>query len=516
MNGHGGDEGIDAYLGPFETPTVIFQFKFFRETFGVKQVRQIKDSLERALSRRSGFKWVLMCSADPTPDAQRALDELKETYAAVEIEYLFGSSIRAWLIETPKVRKEYYPNTHDHLEAISLMDGHNPIDMIWNGTKRLNDVGGDDRFKTTVIADESSLTTVYELRPTVKESVPIFRVKSKTRRGYEALMALYRDGSPFALTPEDIEFKPLAGLPNNFEKCSIIRACSIPEQRPSLLALYPGAVDDEARPFFVMLKTVRHGVEIAVRSNADQDGCPVFIELKCPMPSYFDAEQSTMRLDIRPSYIGCSVKEACRGARFFKQLGKSGRLGLCVANGDPEEVTYCTLSESRDCGEWEKQLAFFDALKRVCDFFGVNPIVDESIGTEAFACTLNFIIELIDNANKELQGAISFSLVNVDEERLKKSDDQAEARFVTDETVRIDLLGIHCEAAMRIVSKGKLSYEKNSEGYSCQIIGTHIVYIEPKTREADSLALGDSIETIDLQESRWLSLKSHSASRGCV
>lgn len=235
VNGHGGDEGIDAYLGPFETPTVIFQFKFFRETFGVKQVRQIKDSLERALSRRSGFKWVLMCSADPTPDAQRALDELKETYAAVEIEYLFGSSIRARLIETPKVRKEYYPNTHDHLEAISLMDGHNPIDVIWNGTKRLNDVGGDDRFKTTVIADESSLTTVYELRPTVKESVPIFRVKSKTRRGYEALMALYRDGSPFALTPEDIEFKPLAGLPNDFEKCSIIRACSIPEQRPSLL-----------------------------------------------------------------------------------------------------------------------------------------------------------------------------------------------------------------------------------------------------------------------------------------
>lgn len=40
VNGHGGDEGIDAYVGSFGEPIEIYQFKFFKNSFGKSQVKQ--------------------------------------------------------------------------------------------------------------------------------------------------------------------------------------------------------------------------------------------------------------------------------------------------------------------------------------------------------------------------------------------------------------------------------------------------------------------------------------------
>ena len=117
VNGHGGDEGIDAYVGSFGEPVEIYQFKFFKNSFGKSQVKQVKDSLNAALAKRRGFKWILMCSKDPTPAAMRALDELRGEHPDMTIECHFASEIAAMLIECPRVRKEFYPNTQDQLEA---------------------------------------------------------------------------------------------------------------------------------------------------------------------------------------------------------------------------------------------------------------------------------------------------------------------------------------------------------------------------------------------------------------
>ena len=56
-----------------------------------------------------------MCSKDPTPEAMRALDALKDEYSDVDIEYHFAAEIAAMLIDSPKVRKEFYPNIQDQL-----------------------------------------------------------------------------------------------------------------------------------------------------------------------------------------------------------------------------------------------------------------------------------------------------------------------------------------------------------------------------------------------------------------
>ena len=45
VNGHGGDEGIDAYVGPFETPAVIYQFKFFKSSLGTLKSNKLEIPL---------------------------------------------------------------------------------------------------------------------------------------------------------------------------------------------------------------------------------------------------------------------------------------------------------------------------------------------------------------------------------------------------------------------------------------------------------------------------------------
>ena len=478
VDGHGGDEGIDAYVGPFDTPSVIYQFKYFRKAFGTDQVRQIKKSLEAAFSKRQGFRWVLMCSADPTPVAMRALEKLREEHLDVEIEYVFGSEVKAQLIEAPKVRKRYYPDIQDQLEATYLTEGSNPLELIHKNMRLLNNIVIDDRFKATVTTDGRNLMTVYELCPGVDEEVPLFRIESKTKKGYEALRALYRDGTPFTLSPDDVSFKPLVLLPDVPDDCDSIAAYSLPDQRPASILLYPGDAEEWQTPIFVTLKTVKCGVEVGVRSNEEQQGCPIVIELE--YPACFDSREMSTKfhINIRPRYEGCTVKIARKGARFLAKLAETSRLGLCNPNDDPEDASYCIITDLDVCDTWNNQAAFFDALYRICQFFGANPVIDDSFKTEGFFDALVYFNRKLDMQGKELKGVLSFKAAGENVERLKEIDERGELAFVFDETVWIDLFGKRYETKVRTVSKVILTKTEVDGELACGIEGTHRVYLD--------------------------------------
>jgi len=478
VDGHGGDEGIDAYVGSFDAPSVIYQFKYFRKTFGSDQVRQIKKSLEAAFSKRRGFRWVLMCSADPTPAATRALETLREEHPGVEIEYVFGSEIRAKLIETPKVRKRYYPDIQDQLEAAYLANGSNPLELIHKDARLLNNIIIDDRLKATVTTDGRNLMTVYELRPGVDEEVPLFRVESKTKRGYEALRALYRDGTPFTLSPDDVSLNPLVVFPDVPGGCDSIVACSLPDQRPASILLYPGDAEEWQTPIFVTLKTVKCGVEVGVRSNEEQQGCPIAIELEFPVCFNPHEMPTKFHVNIRPRYEGCTVKTARKGACFLAKLAETGRLGLCNPNDDPEDASYCTFKDLDVRDTWGNQAAFFEALYRVCQFFGANPVVDDSFKTEEFFDALVCFNQKLDMQGKELKGVLSFKAAGVNEERLREVDELGESALVFDETAWVDLFGKRYEAKVRIVSKGILTYTEVDGEPACEIEGKHCLYLD--------------------------------------
>lgn len=476
VNGHGGDEGVDAYVGSFESPAVIYQFKYFKNSFGTSQVKQVKGSLDAALAKRRGFKWVLMCSKDPTPEAMRALDGLRDEHSDMAIEYYFASEIAAMLIESPKVRKEFYSNVQDQLEAIALQSGNRPIDMIRNGAKRLNDVVCDDRLQATVITNGNATTMVYTAKPGVTEEIPLFSVRAKSETGLAALQALQREGKPFTLSSNDIEFEPLISLSDDEGECVSISASSTPDEHPSTLLLYAGDASAAAPSLYVTLKTVRLGTELGVRSNADQKECPIVIELEYLVS--IDAEAATasaFRVDLTPRYEGHTVKTALRGARFLAELAKSGRLGLSDPFGGPEDTSYCTLN--LDIGDtWERQADFFEALLRVCRFFGIDPVLDGSFHTEEFFDGLVYFTRKLDMKDRNWSGTLSFTLTEYEKDALRPSNE--ECAFVVDEAPFMDICGIHCEAHVRYVSRGKLKSEEIAGGLACEIAGEHIIYMD--------------------------------------
>lgn len=477
VNGHGGDEGIDAYVGPFKAPAVIYQFKFFKGSLGKSQVRQVKDSLDVALVKRRGFKWILMCSKDPTPEAMRALDALKDEYSDMDIEYHFAAEIAAMLIDCPKVRKEFYPNVQDQLEAISLQAGNKPIDMIRNGAKRLNDVVCDDRLQATVITNGNTTTMVYTAKPGITEEIPLFSVKVKSETGFAAFKALQREGKPFTLSPDDIEFEPLISLPDEEGECVSVSAFSTPDENPSTLLLYAGDASTNAPSLYVTLKTIRLGTELGVRSNTGQDGCPIEIELEYPVAvESGNAMGSTYRINLTPKYEGRTVKTALKGARFLAALAKSKRIGLCSPYGDPEDTSYCTLA-GLDVGDtWERQVVFFEALLRVCQFFGIDPVLDSSYQAEDLFNGLAYFTKKLDMKDCSWPGTLSFTLTDCKKNTLHSPDE--DCTFIIDETPFIDICGIHCEAQVRYVSKGKLKSREKAGGLACDIVGEHTIYMD--------------------------------------
>ena len=123
VEGKGGDGGIDAYEGSYESPSVIYQFKYFRDGIKKSQIDQIKRSLKKAHEQFSGFKWVLMCSADPSPTAARKLESLKADYPETEISYVFRAIIIGKLTVYKSIRRLFYPDVLDTMYEALDSDG---------------------------------------------------------------------------------------------------------------------------------------------------------------------------------------------------------------------------------------------------------------------------------------------------------------------------------------------------------------------------------------------------------
>ena len=69
MEGSGGDEGIDSFIGDLNgTNLHVFQYKFFTYTLTPTQKRQITDSLKQLLKKHPNTSlWTLVIPKNLTP-----------------------------------------------------------------------------------------------------------------------------------------------------------------------------------------------------------------------------------------------------------------------------------------------------------------------------------------------------------------------------------------------------------------------------------------------------------------
>lgn len=489
VDGSGGDDGIDAYIGTFDNPSIVFQFKFFSGGFGRSQITQIKCSLEKVLKTRPRLRrWILACSAEPTPQARRALDNLIAEHPEVDIEIYTEGDMKSKLLKHPAVRNRFYDDGMDTLKSVLALGNMDPVKRAVEGVKIYNDSIVDERFTATVVTNGQFTRTYYSLRPDYQDAPPTFTVHIKSKRGLEAYHNLIRFGTPAALSSEDVELDG-SGLPgpemdkDNFQLLKMIPRI---DPRPSQLRFYVPNEQGGNQILFVELRTTSGGTERIVRSNSSQKDAPVFFEFILPVSMRRDEVSEKWAINITPHLIGNRVSVAIKGARFLGQLSQTKRLGLSSADGDAEHASFATLDGIDEGGVWTHLQSFIEAIDRACRFFGIDPTIDDTLNDSEFFRSIMKFDERVRTAGTELDGETAFSLCTPNPDYLSTVDSRDAASFVADMDWFGLIFGCKVSAKIRVVASGIPSVELVDDGrwvltikgkYRC-FIGKSVAEIE--------------------------------------
>ncbi|RVU97166.1 hypothetical protein EII22_08180 [Coriobacteriales bacterium OH1046] len=395
VDGKGGDGGVDAYEGTYESPSVIYQFKYFRNGIKKSQIDQIRASLKKAHERFSSFKWVLMCSSDPSPAAAKKLEGLRDEYPGTEIVYMFRAIIIGKLTVYKSIRRFFYPDVLDAMHEALDSDGKGDyIESFSRKARLLNERCTDDRFYAQISSDGESSSVIYRLQPWVKGSVPIVNLKSKTARGSRAIKDLVERGMSLDLSGDDIEVETLVQLIGDEEGATVERVWTIP--RPptdeNLMRIYSSPDPASSTGITVRISTERKGTRELVRSNSHQKDCPILLRLTVTDSPAQDGETTqTMTCQLTPRFYGCTTSSALRGARFLYEIAMSGSIGFACVDDDVSEGSFAKFNERIDVEAARSRLEFVQMVKDVVDFFGIDPILDESLEESSFERAFGFL-----------------------------------------------------------------------------------------------------------------------------
>lgn len=398
-DGRGGDEGIDAYEGSFDSPTVIYQFKHFKDAFGSSQAQQVKASLEKAHKERSSFKWVLMASANPTPSAARKIEKLSTLYPDVKVEIHYGAEIRQRLYNHRNVLRQFYQDDRTFMMEALDNDGKADFAESFNRKARLfNESIGDERFKASITSDGSAETIAYELQPWVKGPVPILRVTSKTAEAAQALLDNYNRGIDIDLTGSDVDVSFLANIGKSSDGAKLERLYTLPAKYHDDTNLRLFACSGKKTcSLFIQLRTEREGAKECVRSNIHQSNSPIIIRFTFYKSKASDGDATVVNnasCSITPRIAGCRLSSAIKGARFLVLLQKSRALGIGDVDCELNEASFSRFGACNSV-DAEGMLTSLMRLKSVYGYFGIDPVLSEEVSTDDFAKGIEPFIKAI-------------------------------------------------------------------------------------------------------------------------
>lgn len=114
IEGRGGDEGVDTFIGSFHGEIWVFQSKYYPDSFGgsdsISRSRrvQVEKSLRRAREKQDLKKWTLCLPKNLNPYEQTWFDSLKAKYPDVDIDYWGESHLRNLLLQEKNTGLQYY------------------------------------------------------------------------------------------------------------------------------------------------------------------------------------------------------------------------------------------------------------------------------------------------------------------------------------------------------------------------------------------------------------------------
>lgn len=109
IDGKGGDEGLDAYIGQINGKLHAFQFKYFLDNLGSSQKSQIEKSLQTVAIKHNPVRWTLMTPIDLNPNGIKWFEKIKEKYNNIKIDFIGKSQLQKILMENPIVSRTFQP-----------------------------------------------------------------------------------------------------------------------------------------------------------------------------------------------------------------------------------------------------------------------------------------------------------------------------------------------------------------------------------------------------------------------
>jgi hypothetical protein len=125
IDGTGGDQGIDCYLGNLDEENLhIFQHKYLPRTLERAGKSQIERSLNTAFSNfKNVKKWTLLLPKKLTVEENKWLNSLHKKYN-IEIELWDETKLKSLLFKFPSIRKEHLPLSKEDEENLNIHLSH--------------------------------------------------------------------------------------------------------------------------------------------------------------------------------------------------------------------------------------------------------------------------------------------------------------------------------------------------------------------------------------------------------
>jgi hypothetical protein len=109
VEGKGGDEGLDTFVGMINGICCAFQHKYFIERLGTVQRKQVEESLKQATSKHILTEWTLMIPINMTPTEIRWFDGLKKKYAPLQMDWWGKTKLQDLLGKYPDIANDFQP-----------------------------------------------------------------------------------------------------------------------------------------------------------------------------------------------------------------------------------------------------------------------------------------------------------------------------------------------------------------------------------------------------------------------